>query len=331
MKAWLRGLVGLVGLCLVNMAHAAPACDPTDAVPWQRVAPGVWSWSPAVPGEVGAANAGHVLPTSVVIGGGQALLIDPGPSQRHGERVRASLACRFGVQVRWIVNTHAHAENVLANSAFADLLAAGRLTVLASAAAREGMQQRCLACLASLTAKAGLDAMEGTQIVLPNRTLAEGDVLRVGRHRLRVMRVEHGHTEGDLVLWSARQRVLWAGGLVYGERLPELAQGSVDGWLHALDRLDALRPRVIVSSEVSRAAVPGGLPPALVSTRAYLSDLRAGVMQAMDQGQQASDATAVTLPAYRHWAGHSERQGFNAQRAWRELEPVWMDRAMPAK
>ena len=148
-----------------------------------------------------------------------------------------------------------------------------------------------------------------------------------GGYRLRVMRVEQGHTEGDLVLWSARERVLWAGGLVYGERVPELAQGSVDGWL-------------------ARAGPPGRAAPArgdrptwcrapqcpetcrrpLTDTRAYLSALREGVLQAMDEGLQASDATVVDLPAYRTWAGHSERQGFNAQRAWRELEPVWMDR-----
>lgn len=329
MNAALRGWMGLLLLCLAAAGHARPACQTADAVPWQRVAPGVWAWHPSAPGEVSNTNAGHVLPTSVVIDGGEALLIDPGPSQRHGERVRASLACRFGAQVRWIVNTHAHAENVLANSAFADRLAAGQLDILASATTREGMAQRCPACLASLTAKVGVDAMAGTQIVLPSRTLAEGEVLRVGRHDLRVTRVEQGHTEGDLVLWSARHRVLWAGGLVYGERVPELAQGSVDGWLAALDRLAALRPSVVVSNGVSRATTKVDLPPALTATRAYLSELRTEVLKAMDRGLQASDATVVDLPAYRTWAGHAERQGFNAQRAWRELEPVWMEKGVP--
>jgi glyoxylase-like metal-dependent hydrolase (beta-lactamase superfamily II) len=329
MSALWRCGIGLLASGLAVAAFAGGACSGPDAVPWQRVAPGVWAWNPAAPGEVSAANAGHVVPTSVVISGGEALLIDPGPSQRHGERVRASLACRFGAQVRWIVNTHAHAENVLGNSAFADRLAAGQVGILASAATREGMQQRCPACLASLTGKAGTEAMAGTQIVLPSRTLAEGDVLSVGRYRLRVLRVEQGHTEGDLVLWNDRHRMLWAGGLVYGERVPELAQGGLDGWLRALDRLAALRPRIVVSNVVSRAEVPGDLPPALTGTRAYLSELRSAVLQAMDQGLQASDATGVDLPAYRSWAGHSERQGFNAQRAWRELEPVWMGRSDP--
>ncbi len=317
----------LLGLWTAASAQAAPRC--ADDVPWQRVAPGVWHWSPVAEAEIAPANAGHVLPTSVVVHGGQALLIDPGPSEAHGQRVRRSLACRFGAQVRWIVNTHAHAENVLGNSAFADRVAAGTVQILATGATRAGMAQRCPDCLASLTTKAGVDAMAGTRIVLPTRTLTEGEVLRVGPYRLQVMRIEQGHTEGDLVLWDARRRLLWAGGLVYGQRLPELAQGSLDGWLAALDRLAALRPRVVLGNTVSVAPEASSLPPALTGTRAYLGELRAAVLNAMDQGLQASDATTVTLPAYSTWAGHAERQGFNAQRAWREMEPVWMVKSDP--
>jgi hypothetical protein len=47
-------------------------------------------------------------------------------------------------------------------------------------------------------------------------------------------------------------------------------------------------------------------------------------LKAMDDGMQAQDAEKLALPAYRDWAGYAERQSFNAQRAWRELEPVWM-------
>ena len=322
---WLRRIGWLLG-CALSW-QAAAAC--VDDVPWQPVAPGVWAWQPAMDAEIAPANAGHVVPTTVVVHGGQALLIDTGPSHAHGQRVRRSLACRFGAQVRQIVNTHAHAENVLGNSAFADRVDRGALQILASAATRQGMAQRCPDCLASLTQKAGVQAMAGTRIVLPTRTLREGQVLRLGPHRLRVLRVEQGHTGGDLVLWDARRRLLWAGGLVYGQRLPELAQGSLDGWLAALDRLAALRPAVVMGNTISATEAPDALPPALADTRTYLSELRTAVLNAMDQGLQASDATTVTLPAYSAWAGHAERQGFNAQRAWRELEPVWMEKGDP--
>jgi glyoxylase-like metal-dependent hydrolase (beta-lactamase superfamily II) len=330
---WLVALLSLGGF-VVPVLAAGPStdCQAVEAVPWQPVAPGIWVWPAAENGEVSPANAGHVLPTSVVVSRGEALVIDPGPSHRHGLRVRASLACRFKAQVHWVVNTHAHAENVMANSAFADLLEAGQLDVLASAATRSAMQQRCADCLVSLTTRAGAAALAGTHTVLPTRTLAAGERLRVGALSLRVMAIEPGHTEGDLVLWNARHRVLWTGGLVYDGRVPELAQGSLDGWLAALPRLRVLRPRQVLGTVWSRAPEDGEPPPALAATQGYLAALRARVLQAMDEGHQPQDTAWGELPAYRDWAGYNERHGFNLQRAWRELEPVWMEQgAVPAK
>lgn len=305
-------------------------CMAAMAVPWQRLAPGIWVWQTAEPGEVSSVNGGHVAPTTVVIDGAEAFVIDPGPSHRHGLLVRQSLECRFGARVRGIVNTHAHAENVLANSAFADLLAAGTLVIWATTATRVAMQRRCTNCLASLTERVGADAMAGTRIVLPNRTLTEGERLRMGRHTLLVMRVEQGHTEGDLVLWHARHRVLWVGGLVYDGRVPELAQGRVEDWLQALGRLEGLRPRHVVSSVVSRSSGAEQQPAALGATRGYLEALRQGVLKAMDGGRQPQEVDLVELPGYRTWSGYAERHGFNVQRVWRELEPVWMEQGTPA-
>jgi glyoxylase-like metal-dependent hydrolase (beta-lactamase superfamily II) len=316
--------VFLLGGCAPLKAPMAPGCGGGEGlVPWRSLASGVWVWEGGR-GDIDARNRGHVAPTTLVVDGGEAAVIDPGPSFLHGERVRRSVACRFQARVRWVVNTHAHAENVLANSAFARTDAT---TIASGPATLAAMRERCPACLASLTLRAGEAAMAGTEIVLPSVMLRAGDVLPVGRLRLQVLPFEQGHTEGDLVLWNAETRVLWAGGLAYLGRVPELSQGSVDGWLAALDHLDALAPTHLVAAAVSSAPGEGGLPEALRATRAYLRALRQGVLQAMDEGHQPQEAGLVPLPGFAGWAGYRERHLFNVQRAWRELEPVWMDRA----
>lgn len=322
--------VWLAGVLSVPLAGAAQDCRSLEPVPWRAVVPGIWVWLPPDRGDVSASNAGHVMPTSVLISGREALVIDPGPSHVHGERLRRSLACRFGARVRTIVNTHAHSENVLANSAFADEVEAGRTEIVASGPTREGMAQRCPDCLASLTLRLGEAAMAGTRIVLPTRTLSVGDELRLGRWRLRVARVEHGHTEGDLVLWHAGHRIAWAGGLVYDGRVPELAQGQLDGWLAALDRLEVLRPQHLISTVWSRAPSREAPPPALAATRAYLGALRQQTLRAMDKGAQPQETDKVDLPAFHDWSGYQARHGFNVLRAWRELEPVWMEQPAPS-
>lgn len=325
---WLQvGLCGLACWAVTATATAGgpaqqPACDTADAaVPWQQVATGVWVWSPPEVADVAATNAGFVMPVSALVDGKRAWVIDPGPSYLHGKRVRTSLRCQAGAEVVAVVNTHAHAENVLANAAFADVQA-----IYALAETADAMAVRCPQCLESLTTRVGADAMAGTRIVLPTHRLTPGSELVWGRHRLRVQPLEQGHTDGDLVLWLPADGWVWAGGLAYAGRVPELAQGSLVAWLAALDRLVALHPRGVVSAAVSVAPVGGGVPPAVLSTRAYLVALRERVWAAMDAGASPHDTALFELPTYAHWAGYAARHGFNAQRAWRELEPAWMDR-----
>lgn len=318
----------------VQLAQVAPARTPACArlapVDWKSIAPGVWVWLPERLAELSPANQGRILPISAVVDGGQALVIDPGPSHRQGLRVRQSLACQFGAQVRWVVNTHAHAESVLGNSAFADLQGRGLLDIAASAGTLEAMKKRCAQCLQSLNTLVGAAAMAGSRIVLPNRLLREGQILQVGRIRLQVMLAENAHTESDLLLWAPQQRVLWAGGLLYDGRIPELAQGSLSGWLNALPRLAALRPAVAVGATLSVAADAASLPASLAATHNYLQALHRSVWRAMDAGQEGSDLQALELPHYARWVGYRQRHGFNVQRAWRELEPEWMEAARPA-
>ena len=54
--------------------------------------------------------------------------------------------------------------------------------------------------------------------------------------------------------------------------------------------------------------------------------LRERVWAAMDAGGTPHDAQALAVPWAGAWVGYEARHGFNAQRAWRELEPGWMAR-----
>jgi glyoxylase-like metal-dependent hydrolase (beta-lactamase superfamily II) len=307
----------------VDCAHSTP-------IPWRAVVPGVWTWLPERVSESAPENHGHVLPTTVVVDAGEAMVIDPGPHYAHGQRVRASLMCHFAARPRWVVNTHAHAKNVLGNAAFADLQASGKLQIMASAGTRAAMQQRCPQCLQSLTQELGAQAMRHTRIVLPNRILAADEALAVGRLRLQVLLADNAHTESDVLLWMPAQSLLLAGGLVYDRRLPELAQGSVLGWLAALRRMAALQPRVVLGSGLSVASDAHSLPPAMVATTDYLQDLRTRVWAAINLGLHGSETQTLAWPEQAHWVDFAARHHFNVQRAWRELEGQWMLEAAPA-
>ena len=323
----MSGLSRLMALFMVVLAPFADA-EPTEAacsqlhevVPWRQRAEGIWVWAPSAEQDISSRNKGFVVPVSALVDGGKAWVVDPGPSLQHGQQVKNSLRCQMGAEVVGVFNTHAHAENVLANAAFDDGTA-----IFALEGTRAAMQERCPQCLQSLTSRVGADAMAGTRIVWPNHTLQPGQRLELGRHRLVVLQPVQGHTEADLLLWHPESRWLWAGGLVYGRRIPELAQGRLQDWLNALNDLAQMQPKGLVSNVVAEEV--GGEVAALEATRQYLHALRAQAWRAMDQGLNPLDPGWADMPAFAHWAGYSERHGFNAQRAWRELEPEWMLRA----
>ena len=328
-RVWCLVCVALWFSACTGRARAPEACAAqTDAaaVPWQQVLPDIWVWSPTRVEEVSELNGGFVLPVTAVLAGNRALVIDPGPHLQHGLRVRASLYCQLGAEVAAVVNTHAHAENVLANVAFA-----GSADIWALPETALTMSSRCPDCVHSLTERVGAATMAGTEIVLPTRTLVPGQDLVWGRYRFQVLPVEQGHSQADLQLWLPVERWLWAGGLAYEGRVPELAQGSVEGWLAALERMTALRPTGLVAASVSVTIGQDDLPPALTDTQRYLQALKNRVWSAMDAGASPHDSALLALPAFSHWVGYDTRHGFNAQRAWRELEPRWMEQGQATR
>ncbi len=324
-----RALWALAAALLLGCApmppavHSAEGCDTDTGAGWHTLAPGVHVWQPAVDQEPNAGNAGHVSPTTVLVHGQRAWVIDPGPSLRQGQRLVARVRCVWGAHIERVINTHAHADNVLANAAFADAQRTGRVSVLATARTSDTMRQRCPGCLADLTDRVGVSAMAGTQIVLPDALLRPGEELHFGPHRLQLREVRNAHTQSDLVLWNDAHRIAWVGGLVYGQRLPELAQGSLLGWRQALSDVQTLQPLWVVGATLAGHR-PGDAQRAIAATDAYLAQVQQQVLQGMEAGQQVSELPVRAAAPFARWAGH-ERHGFNLQRAWRELEPAWMD------
>jgi glyoxylase-like metal-dependent hydrolase (beta-lactamase superfamily II) len=160
---------------------------------------------------------------------------------------------------------------------------------------------------------------------LPGHVLAPGDVLQVGDQRVEVRVAADAHTESDLLLWLPARRVLWAGGLVSDARVPELAQGSVGGWLEALDSIARLQPapEVVIGTGISQAF--GGHPAeAVVATRSYLEQLRAQLRTALDAGLHGTEPEVTAAMNPGRWVGFKAQHAFNVQRAWREVEAQWM-------
>ncbi len=326
MTAWLASTVSAVVLTMspVSATETESACGEdlgahaagtpnAAASPLMTVLPGIAvrhrHWPSLAEG-----SRPHWASSVVLWQGRQAVVLDPGATHCSGLELQRAINHLAGqpLQVDLLINSHAHAEQVLANHAW-------RAPVAALAGTQAAMQQHCADCLAALTQDLGEAALRGTRIKLPEQVLQHGQRLQAGGRLWQVLEMPMAHTQSDLLLWSADDGVLLAGGLMDGHRLV-LAQGRVVGWLQALAHMEALQPRWLIGQHL--VAGPGQVQAAIDQQRQALCELVRRSWQGLERWQTEAEVLAQ-LPS-QGGAADPLLARFNLGRAWREMEVLWL-------
>lgn len=125
---------------------------------------------------------------------------------------------------------------------------------------------------------------------------------KLGGLTFRIRHVGPAHSPEDIVMFVAEDGVLFSGDLVFKGRVPFVGDADSRAWLAALDRLLALKPRVMVPGHGTVSRTPAA---DLMLTRDYLADLRQKMGQAVadfvpfDAAFEAIDWSRwKSLPAY---------------------------------
>jgi len=138
-----------------------------------------------------------------VTGPSWAVVIDTLALPEEALEMRAFIEDNLGVPVRYVINTHYHADHSWGNCFFPGA------TVIAHSIARETMLQKGEPSLESI--KKQNIAFKQVKLVLPHLTFSEGSVtLRVGKKSL-VMFATPGHSADGISVLVEEDRVLFAG------------------------------------------------------------------------------------------------------------------------
>lgn len=182
-------------------------------------------------------NAGFVVtPAGVVV-------IDALGSPELARRLLAEIAKVTHKPIHTVVLTHYHADHIYGLQVFQDLGA----RIVAHGAARE--------YLTSDTARLRLEASrqelwpwvdEKTRLVPANDWLSDSKTLTVGGVRFDIQPVGPSHTAEDLVVYLPQQKVLFAGDLVFRNRIPFVGQADSRHWIEAMQSLLRFDTRWVV-------------------------------------------------------------------------------------
>ena len=249
-----------------------------------------------VQGQSGAAsveNQGFMSNAGFVVTQDGVLVFDTLGSPPLARKLIAEIRKITDKPIQRIIVSHWHADHYYGLQAFKDrgaevwAHARGR-SVLTTEAAAARLQQRRE--LLAPWVDAGFRAV-------PADIWLDGDIdFRFGGLSFQLRHVGPAHSAEDLALFVKEDGVLFAGDLVFRGRIPFVGDADSLAWLAALDKLLALKPRVMVPGHGAASVDPTG---DLSLTRDYLRFLRNSM------GKAVSDFTpfdeAYTATDWRAW------------------------------
>jgi glyoxylase-like metal-dependent hydrolase (beta-lactamase superfamily II) len=181
-----------------------------------------------------------------VIGERGILVIDTGMGPRNGAAVAEVAKKLGGSRALYLVTTHFHPEHDLGAQAFPENTTLIRSNDQVKDIAEFGLQ---LAQMFARRSAIDAELLKDAEFRKANVTFDREYELDLGGVRVQLMAMGANHTRGDTAMWVESDRVLFSGDVAMRPQ-PVFASpySNVRHWLASLDRLEALKPAIIVPS-----------------------------------------------------------------------------------
>ena len=178
-------------------------------------------------------NGGNIVNTGFIVGSKSVLVIDTGPTARYAEDMLAAIRSVTDKPIRTALVTHHHPDHAFGIKTFKK--ANARVLMHANAKpllAREGEPLRNF-----MEILIGVAWIARTEVDRPTGVVRRARTFDLGDRVVRVLPFTYGHTPGDLVIYDETTRTLFAGDLIFRNRVPTVPHADVDIWLSQLDEL----------------------------------------------------------------------------------------------
>ena len=241
------------------------------------------------------------------------VLMDSGAGEAGAQEIHRLIKTVTAKPIKYVINLGGQDHRWLGNHYFKRQGA----KIIASAKAVADQKQRLGQQFTQLSNLVGDQLMKGTQEYFADQTFDHSLDLKVGGIEFQLRHIGQAHTPGDSFVWLPKQQVVFAGDIVYVDRLLSLISVSHSaGWIKAFEAIAALKPKAIIPGH-GRVT---DLAQARVETYEYLTSLRAGMKALHAKGATEAAVHTFDQSAYKKSAMYDEIKGGNALRVFIELE-----------
>ncbi|MDQ7047532.1 MAG: MBL fold metallo-hydrolase [Sulfurovum sp.] len=262
------------------------------------------------PENISKENGGNMVNTCFVQTKEGFVVIDSGPTFSYASQAYNEMQKIAKLPVKYVINTHDHDDHWLGNNFYKSkgaLLIGPRTYEQNVVTGMETRMQRALG-----------KAIYGKTKIVELDTIVDSNLtLKVSDKTFEIKQmVDKAHTEGDLIVYMASEQIVFAGDVVFNDRLSSLRDGSIIGSLKALDLIDDLHAKVIVGGHgyATDANATQGF-------KSYLSKMKKQILEALENDVGIDEITKhVVMLEYKDMKLYDVLHSRNVFEAFRELE-----------
>ncbi|MCB9460095.1 MAG: MBL fold metallo-hydrolase [Anaerolineaceae bacterium] len=213
-----------------------------------------------------------------------AVLIDTLLYPEETAAIKRFVEQRLGSHVKYLINTHHHADHTLGTCFFPDA------HVISHRLCRELLDTRGRDAIRSMQESS--NDLADTQVVLPATVFDDQMTLTVGDQTFELT-WSPGHSEDSITCLVADSQVLFAADTVMP--LPTFVDGNIDQLVGSIQRLQHQPYETIIQGH-GEVILRGELPGRLEEDLNYLSALKTQVERAISNGKKSPHEIADVIP-----------------------------------
>ncbi|MHA1597856.1 MAG: MBL fold metallo-hydrolase [Alphaproteobacteria bacterium] len=310
----MKSVAKILATCLLSVMGALPAHAGGILPAPQKVSEHVYAWVGPLEGP-NKENQGFRMNMAFVVGADAVAVIDTGYTRAMGEEMIAHIARITKLPIRYAVNSNSQSHRHFGNDAFK---AAGAEVM---ATPEEIARMEDMGGMFALFGAQALGLTEGAVVSpdLPGTAIEEARTLDLGGGvTVNLIPAGGNHTPNSLIAEVPSDKVVYAGDILYGERLLTIQDISDTGhWIKAFDNLRKFKGYTFIPGH----GQPGPLSDFEFPTYSYLSKTWAFMMKALEDGVGLTEAIkAYDQSAYSKLANFESLVGRNASWAYQQAE-----------
>ena len=258
-------------------------------------------------------NSGHNNNLSFVITTDGVVVINSGASVRLASALHEEIKTITDQPIKLVINENGQGHAVLGNLYWSQL----GIDILAHEDAIHEIEENSYTILERMKSY-NRDKAVGTEVVIPNKSFSEKSIFTLGDLEFHVLHLGPAHGPGDTQVWLPQLSLMIAGDMAFHERmLPIFENTCTKCWLETWDEKFApLNATYVIPGH----GHPTNMAQVTRFTRDYLEDLRAKVLEVLDNGGDLAEAFYVDQERWRSLDTFEELAKRNAGRVFEEME-----------